>query len=157
MEKRNMIIGTRDMERHNKCSRQHISNQQLTRSGVDIFSPPSNTQLTDYQAVTNTTKHEYGKARKLLIIWILRLGIKRLSGQHGKRDFNRLIICHEQCPVRCHPERSEGSPRRQPNNDRDEEWHLDSSHLRWGKPIGLQQAPPFQTEGFGEDCKHSRH
>ena len=33
---------------------------------------------------------------------------------------------------------------------------LDSSHRRWGKPIGLQQAPPFQTEGFGEDCKHNR-
>jgi hypothetical protein len=33
---------------------------------------------------------------------------------------------------------------------------LDSSHLRWGKPIGLQQAPPFQTEGFGEDCRYER-
>ena len=33
---------------------------------------------------------------------------------------------------------------------------LDSSHLRWGKPKAYNKAPPFQTEGFGEDCKHNR-
>ena len=40
--------------------------------------------LADYQAVTSATEHEYGKASKLLIIWILRLGIERLSGLHAK-------------------------------------------------------------------------
>ena len=48
-KKTNMVIGTKDMERHKKCSRQHINNQQLTGSRVDIFNTPSNPQPADYQ------------------------------------------------------------------------------------------------------------
>ena len=50
----------------------------MTNSFLQIF------HLSDYQAVTNTTKHEYGKVYKLLIIWILRLGIERLNELHAK-------------------------------------------------------------------------
>ena len=40
--------------------------------------------LVDYQAVTSATKRKRGKTCKLLIIWILRLGIERLSELQAK-------------------------------------------------------------------------
>ena len=77
--------------------------------------------LSDYQAVTSTTKHLYVNPRKTLIFCPLQVLAKDYGHAHRKywpisqntHIYSGVLKKHPHGNTRCHSERSEGSPRRQ--------------------------------------------
>ena len=77
--------------------------------------------LSDYQAVTSSTKHKRGNPRKTLIFCTLQVLTKDYGHAHKKYWLigQNAHICsgvlkkHLHGNTHCHPERSEGSPHRQ--------------------------------------------
>jgi hypothetical protein len=75
--------------------------------------------LTDYQAVTKTTKYKRGNLRKTLIFCTLQVLAKNYGHAHRKYWligqntylYSGVHKKHPQGNTRCHPEHSEGSPR----------------------------------------------
>lgn len=88
--------------------------------------------LSDYQAVTASLKRKRGNLRKTLIFCTLQVLTKDYGHAHRKYWLigQNTHICsgvlkkHLHDNTRNYPERSEGSPRRQPHNDRNEEWQF---------------------------------
>ena len=98
----------------------------MTNSFLQIF------HLSDYQAVTSATKHKRGNPRKTLIFYMLQASTKDYGHAHRKywlisqntHIYSGVLKKRLHCNTRCHPERSEGSPRWQPNNNSNEEWRF---------------------------------
>ena len=88
--------------------------------------------LADYQAVTNIIKHKRGNPHKTLIFCTLQALSKDNGHAHRKycligqnaHIYSGVLKKHLHGNTHNHPELSEGSPRRQPNNDRNEEWQF---------------------------------
>lgn len=81
----------------------------MTNSFLRIF------HLTDFQAVTSVTKHEYGNPRKILIFCTLQILTRGYGHAHKKywligqnaHIYSSVLKKHLNGNTRCHPERSE--------------------------------------------------